>query len=1164
MHFVSLSPTAPTDVEAYASGSGELRVSWTSNAGMDSHSLRYRLATEQDWTTLTRQSSPTTLTGLANGANYQLQVGAVVGGETAWSSTVTALASDGTPYNVAVEGGNRQMTITWTDGPGAEEHRLRFRTTGSAWRPPTGDVFSPWHVSALANNTEYEVQVGAVHGAETKWSAIVKVTPVDPTIFSTNMTVGESGSYLGYSQDNFGTLSPNSFIHQGRTYVVTGLQRSSVTTLLYTDPILPKGTSDLQLEFKDKTYRLGTDLRLLLNSWEGPRKGLSIANGDRVLVRFTPVTGGAPAGVTALPDPGKLTVSWITAYGADSHSVRYRTKDPQGPWMTLANQTSPVDISDLSNDTEYEVQVGAVDGASTQWSAALTAAPSDGKLRNVRAEVGDGMLRITWTAAVGAASHTLRYRDSTDTSATWTTLTNQTSPVDITGLSNGTAYDVQVIAVFSSSDQRAADIISATPMALLSGTMTVGSHGSGTVQEYLGYNNGGAIIPSATIGSTNPSPPTFTHHGATYTVTQLLLRDHVTGTDHDQVWFDTDPELPSGTSDVQVTFKDKMYTLGTDLIFGSAHWTGAFKSLSISDGETNVPIKFITVSGGKPGGVELRAGRQEIQATWIGASSADSYSLHYRVKDETSWAATLTSQTSPVTITGLDNGTEYEVQVGAVYGATTNWSDSVTTTPNGSVPPAPYNLQQDLVDDGSDKTQVIVTWNRVDQTTNDFQVAYKLTSSATWTVVERLAVTNDSETLTNLVEGANYHFRVSQKNSHGWSAWSDILLVNPSLLPTDFADTSGINEITVSWTEAAGADAHFVEYRPDEENTWTLIDNATSPTTIPAPVPAERDRGSYKVRVGTVFNGQRYRVKADNAFSVPTITGPSNVVVAPGDQMLTVTGDWPPSFSILNVFVKEVGAEHSASPYSCLYDISAHYANCASSFPITESTHQGSGRTAESLVNGTEYEVELWFQFATDTTSYEIARFRGTPSDGMPTYVEAEEGDAALTVSWVNGPGAESHTLRYRESGSTGPWTELTSQTSPVALSSLANGTAYEIQVGAVFSGAKPTQWSDSITATPGDGTPSHVAVALVSDGALTVTWTDGIGADSHPLRHRVKSPVATGRRSPTRPVPSRSPASTTARSTTSRSARFSRARPPSGRLRSTAHRWIIPPSAPP
>ncbi len=100
-------------------------------------------------------------------------------GLTGSSITVTVTVTDDdveTPTNVEVQVGNASLGVSWTDGAGADSHTVRYRTTSTPWTTLENAV-SPYKITGLTNDDEYEVQVGAVHGEITHWADAVNGTP---------------------------------------------------------------------------------------------------------------------------------------------------------------------------------------------------------------------------------------------------------------------------------------------------------------------------------------------------------------------------------------------------------------------------------------------------------------------------------------------------------------------------------------------------------------------------------------------------------------------------------------------------------------------------------------------------------------------------------------------------------------------------------------------------------------------------------------------------------------------------------------------------------------------------------------------------------------------------------------------------------------------------
>ena len=164
----------------------------------------------------------------------------------------------------------------------------------------------------------------------------------------------------------------------------------------------------------------------------------------------------------------------------DDYDVRYRTGG--GSWTelpdTVKSTSTTATITGLTNGTAYEVQVRAGnsvgDGA---WSASATGTPVAAAVPSAPSApsltAGDGQLGVSWTAPSdnGAAidDYDLRYRTG---GGSWTELPDAvkstSTTATITGLTNGTAYEVQVRAGNSAGDGEWSASATGTPAAATS------------------------------------------------------------------------------------------------------------------------------------------------------------------------------------------------------------------------------------------------------------------------------------------------------------------------------------------------------------------------------------------------------------------------------------------------------------------------------------------------------------------------------------------------------------------------------------------------------------------------------------------------------------------------------------------------------------------------
>ncbi len=188
----------PPGAPALAQGSGSnLTVVWTppsvdgTHSTATSYNVRYSPSGAGAWTTESNVSSPLTLTGLAAGAAYDVQVQSANGaGASAWSasSTLTTVAAGLTIPNTVgaaslAQGTGSNLTVTWTASAtdathgAASSYNLRYSPAGaSTWTTVSG-VTSPYTLTGLTAAAAYNVQVQSANAAgSAAWSATSTLT----------------------------------------------------------------------------------------------------------------------------------------------------------------------------------------------------------------------------------------------------------------------------------------------------------------------------------------------------------------------------------------------------------------------------------------------------------------------------------------------------------------------------------------------------------------------------------------------------------------------------------------------------------------------------------------------------------------------------------------------------------------------------------------------------------------------------------------------------------------------------------------------------------------------------------------------------------------------------------------------------------------------------
>ena len=482
-------PGAPT-ISGVTPGNASLTVTWTAptNTGgsvVTGYDVRHKLTSAPDidanWTVVanTGDDLSHTIGSLANGTSYDVQVRAVnVAGDGVWSATTdgTPRTTPGAPTISGVTPGNASLTVTWTapDGNGGAVvtgYDVRHKLTSAPdidanWAvvANTGDDLSHT-IGSLANGTSYDVQVRAVNVAgDGVWSdttdgaprttpdapAIASVTPGNASLTVTWTAPTNTGgsTITGYDVRHKLTSAPD--LDANWTEVAnTGDDLSHMIDSL---------TNGISYDVQVRAVNVAGD-----GAWSATSAGMPVE------------TPGAPAAPTVTAGVGQLTVTWtapadVGGSAITGYDLRHKLSSAQdiaASWTVVVNTGNDLShtISSLTNDTQYDVQVRAVnaegDGA---WSATTTgrprttpAAPAAPTLRP-----GNGQLTVDWTAPADGGATIIAYdmrhklTSAPEADASWVEVDNvwRIGPLTaaITGLANGVQYDVQVRAMNSAGD----------------------------------------------------------------------------------------------------------------------------------------------------------------------------------------------------------------------------------------------------------------------------------------------------------------------------------------------------------------------------------------------------------------------------------------------------------------------------------------------------------------------------------------------------------------------------------------------------------------------------------------------------------------------------------------------------------------------------------------
>ena len=262
------------------------------------------------------------------------------------------------------------------------------------------------------------------------------------------------------------------------------------------------GYSPIQVAnyLKDSSYQFGTPDPN--NTWGYGFAALPLALPPDPPIISVPVTAG----------PNSLSITWESPTGDEhdepvtSYDLRHIRSGPDGTvesnWTVLEDVGEPDSrqhmLTGLTGGTSYGVQVRGVNyWGEGEWSATATGTPQEvplGMPTIGSVSAGTGSLTVSWSTPSGGASgltaYDLRYI-STDADETvdanwtveedvWTTGSGSLEYV-LTGLTDGTQYDVQVRAVNSAGDGPWSATATGTPQQGESGATATRSFSSTSV-----------------------------------------------------------------------------------------------------------------------------------------------------------------------------------------------------------------------------------------------------------------------------------------------------------------------------------------------------------------------------------------------------------------------------------------------------------------------------------------------------------------------------------------------------------------------------------------------------------------------------------------------------------------------------------------------------------
>ena len=213
-------------------------------------------------------------------------------------------------------------------------------------------------------------------------------------------------------------------------------------------------------------------------------------------------------------------------------------------------------------------------------------------------------------------------------------------------------------------------------------------------------------------------------------------------------------------------------------------------------------------------------GNAQVALSWTapadGGSPITGYTVSYKPTAGSSWTTqAVTAPTTSATVSGLTNGTGYDFKVRAVNDIGAGDYSAVTSATPSTVPSTPTGLDAVAAD-----RQVALTWTAPfdgGSAITGYTVAYKAADARKWTTTTS---TDTSATISGLLNGTQYAFKVLASNVNGNSAYTAEVGATP-YSPNVPGEPYGLNaepvpgvrtmDVVLTWTDTdTNATDHLV------------------------------------------------------------------------------------------------------------------------------------------------------------------------------------------------------------------------------------------------------------------------------------------------------------------------------------------------------------------
>ncbi|RKP46315.1 hypothetical protein D7Z26_24690 [Cohnella endophytica] len=354
-----------------------------------------------------------------------------------------------TPTSASVvQGGNKQLTATVAAVGGAAE-TVEWTSSDAGNKV---SVNGTGYVTVVANAAPgtYTITATSTEDSSKKATATITVTAAATYTIAaiTNQTLSDlTQGYVSSAKE-------------ARTVTLNNTGTGNLTNLTVT--LSGANANDFEFTVPSSSLNSGSSTTFDIFAIDGLSANtytatVTVSADHMTPVSFTvtqsvnrPNAPANPQNLTATSDDRQVTLSWSAVSDATQYHIYMATDaDPDNFVKVATVSSSPYSVENLVNGTGYRFVVkaegpGGLGGASNQASATPSTVP--GAPTNITAVAGDGQAVITFTYPTDTGGSDITGYEVT-ASPGGVTVIGGTSPITLTGLTNGTSYTFNVKAI---------------------------------------------------------------------------------------------------------------------------------------------------------------------------------------------------------------------------------------------------------------------------------------------------------------------------------------------------------------------------------------------------------------------------------------------------------------------------------------------------------------------------------------------------------------------------------------------------------------------------------------------------------------------------------------------------------------------------------------------